>query len=64
MFSGDVEEKTRAQVQSFGGVAGKVLDSCYHEACDTTGNIDADLLKDMAAALAYATATYALASRR
>ncbi|XAS65678.1 M20/M25/M40 family metallo-hydrolase [Micrococcaceae bacterium Sec5.8] len=64
LFSGDVEEKTRAQVQSFGGVAGKVLDSCYHQACDTTGNIDAVLLKDMAAALAYATATYALASRR
>ncbi|MFM9429858.1 M20/M25/M40 family metallo-hydrolase [Arthrobacter sp. MP_2.3] len=64
LFSGDVEEKTRAQVQSFGGVAGKVLDSCYHQACDTTGNIDADLLKDMAAALAYATATYALAPRR
>ena len=63
LFSGDVEKKTQAQVQSYGGVAGKVLDSCYHRACDTISNTNADLLKEMSAALAYATATYALAPR-
>ena len=63
LFSGDVEKKTRAQVQSYGGTAGKDLDSCYHEACDTIGNTDSDLLKEMSAALAYATASYATAAR-
>ena len=50
-------------MQSYGGVAGKDLDSCYHEACDTISNTNPDLLKEMSAALAYATATYALAPR-
>lgn len=59
LFSGDVEKKSKAQVQSFGGTSGKVMDSCYHEACDTIKNTNADLLKEMAAALAYATASYA-----
>ena len=63
LFSGDVEKKTKAQVQSYGGVAGKKLDSCYHEACDTLSNTDADLLKEMSGALAYATTSYALAPR-
>jgi aminopeptidase S len=63
LFSGDVERKTKAQVQSYGGTAGKVLDSCYHEACDTISNTDTGLLQEMSAALAYATASYALASR-
>ena len=63
LFSGDVKSKTRAQVQAYGGAAGKDLDSCYHRACDTISNTNADLLKEMSAALAYATATYALAPR-
>ncbi|MDP9981700.1 aminopeptidase S [Pseudarthrobacter oxydans] len=63
LFTGEVESKTKAQVQAYGGVAGKKLDPCYHKACDTISNINADLLKEMSAALAYATATYALASR-
>ena len=63
LFSGDVNSKTSAQAQTFGGVAGKALDSCFHRACDTISNTNADLLKDMSAALAYTTATYALAPR-
>jgi len=62
LFTGEVKKKTKAQVQAYGGVAGKVLDSCYHKACDTTSNINADLLKDMSGAMAYATASYALAT--
>ncbi|MGO4193159.1 M20/M25/M40 family metallo-hydrolase [Arthrobacter sp. YAF17] len=63
LFTGEEGKKTKAQVQAYGGVAGKVLDSCYHKACDTTSNANADLLKEMSAAMAYATATYALAPR-
>ena len=63
LFSGDVATKTKAQARSFGGAAGKDLDSCYHKACDTISNTNPDLLKDMSAALAYATATYAVAPR-
>ena len=63
LFSGEAESKTRAQAQAFGGVAGKDFDSCYHRPCDTISNTNADLLKEMSAALAYATATYALAPR-
>ena len=63
LFSGDVKNKTGVQVQAYGGAAGKKLDSCYHKACDTISNTNADLLKEMSGALAYATATYALAPR-
>ena len=30
LFTGEEKKKTKAQVQAYGGVAGKVLDSCYH----------------------------------
>ncbi|MCB5294014.1 M20/M25/M40 family metallo-hydrolase [Arthrobacter sp. SO3] len=63
LFSGDVEKKTKAQVQSYGGAAGKKLDSCYHQACDTISNTDSNLLQEMSGALAYATASFALAPR-
>ena len=61
LFTGDVESKTRAQAQAFGGVAGKDLDSCYHRACDTISNINPELLKEMSGALAYATVSFAMA---
>ncbi len=63
LFSGDVESKTDAQVQAYGGTAGRDLDPCYHEACDTLSNIDSALLQEMSAALAYVTTAYALAPR-
>ncbi|WP_237563256.1 M20/M25/M40 family metallo-hydrolase [Arthrobacter sp. H-02-3] len=61
LFTGDEKKKTQAQVQAYGGEAGKHLDPCYHEACDTIANTNPDLLKDMSGALAYATAAYAMA---
>ncbi|MDN4645723.1 hypothetical protein [Arthrobacter sp. PsM3] len=61
LFSGAVEKKTKAQVQSYGGAAGRKLDSCYHQAYDTISNTDSNLPKEMSGALAYATASYALA---
>lgn len=63
LFSGDVETKTRTQAQTYGGVAGKDLDSCYHEACDTMDNVHPELLNEMSGALAYATVSFAMANR-
>ena len=61
LFTGDEKRKTMAQAQSFGGAAGKVLDPCYHEACDTIANTNSELLQEMSGALAYATVAYAMA---
>ena len=61
LFTGDVEKKTQAQARSFGGVAGKDLDPCYHEACDTIANTNPELLTEMSGALAYGTVAYAMA---
>ena len=61
LFTGDVERKTQAQAQAYGGVAGKDLDPCYHDACDTIANTDPELLKEMSGALAYGTVAYAMA---
>ena len=63
LFTGDVEKKTEAQAQSYGGAAGKDLDPCYHEACDTIGNTNPELLQEMSGALAYATVSLAMATR-
>jgi aminopeptidase S len=63
LFTGDVESKTAAQVQSFGGEAGKDLDPCYHKSCDTIRNTNAELLKEMSGALAYATVAFAMAKQ-
>lgn len=62
LFTGDVETKTRTQAKTYGGAAGKDLDSCYHKACDTLENVRPELLQEMSGALAYATATYAMAN--
>ena len=59
LFTGDEKKKTQAQAQAYGGSAGKHLDPCYHEACDTIANTNPDLLKEMSGALAYATIAYA-----
>ena len=61
LFTGDEKKKSQAQARSFGGVAGKVLDPCYHEACDTIANTNPELLQEMSGALAYATVAYAMA---
>ena len=61
LFTGDVETKTPAQAQTYGGQAGKDLDSCYHKACDTVENINPGLLREMSGALAYAAVSFATA---
>jgi aminopeptidase S len=60
LFTGDQKKKTQAQAQTYGGEAGKHLDPCYHQACDTIANTNPDLLKEMSGALAYAAVAYAM----
>jgi Zn-dependent M28 family amino/carboxypeptidase len=59
LFSGAEELKTAEQVARYGGTAGAPYDSCYHQACDDIGNIDAEVLDQNADAVAYATLTLA-----
>jgi aminopeptidase S len=42
--AGASAKKTSAQASKWGGTANSAYDSCYHQACDTTGNINATLL--------------------
>lgn len=63
LFAGDVERKTAAQAQTYGGQAGRDLDACFHKACDTLENINPELLREMAGALAYATVWFGTAER-
>ncbi|HTK67453.1 MAG TPA: M20/M25/M40 family metallo-hydrolase [Pseudonocardia sp.] len=55
LFSGADEIKTQDQSLRYGGTAGKPLDGCYHQACDTLDNISDDVLSQFGAAAADAT---------
>jgi Zn-dependent M28 family amino/carboxypeptidase len=59
LFSGAEQEKSDSQAETFGGEARQPFDACYHEACDTDDNIDAQLLLEMAEAAAVATSASA-----
>lgn len=63
LFTGDSATKSAEQARAYGGVAGRDLDPCYHESCDTIDNVDQELLEDMSGALAYATAAFAMTSQ-
>ncbi|MGC5346821.1 M28 family peptidase [Streptomyces sp. DT171] len=51
--SGADAVKTSAQATKWGGTAGRGYDSCYHQACDTTSNINATALDRSADGIAY-----------
>jgi Zn-dependent M28 family amino/carboxypeptidase len=59
LFSGAEDLKSEEQALRYGGTAGVPFDSCYHQACDDIGNIDAEVLDQNADAVAYATLTLA-----
>jgi aminopeptidase S len=40
LLAGDEQVKTADQAAKWGGTAGQVFDGCYHQACDTTANVD------------------------
>ncbi|MFJ9454044.1 M28 family peptidase [Kitasatospora sp. NPDC101447] len=51
--AGASDTKTSAQAAKWGGTAGRSYDSCYHQSCDTTGNVDATVLNRSADGVAY-----------
>jgi Zn-dependent M28 family amino/carboxypeptidase len=53
LFSGASEVKSEADAGSFGGTAGVPEDACYHLACDTAGNVDRELMEQLARAAAW-----------
>ncbi|ALG05720.1 M28 family metallopeptidase [Kibdelosporangium phytohabitans] len=53
-FSGAEVRKTAAQAQKWGGQANVAFDRCYHQACDTTSNINATSLDRHSDVIAYA----------
>ena len=59
IFSGAEGVKTAAQAAKWGGTAGTAYDRCYHQACDTSRNINNAALDQNADAVAYAVATLA-----
>ena len=49
-----------AQAAKWGGTAGIAFDPCYHQACDTLGNVNRSILDKNADAVAFAVGRYAL----
>jgi hypothetical protein len=54
LFTGASELKTEAQAAQFGGSAGEPMSPCYHLACDTTDEINREVLDQLADAAAHA----------
>ena len=62
LFTGAEVLKTPEQAKLWGGSAGVAYDSCYHQACDRTDNIDRTALDRNTDALAAAVARFALST--
>jgi Zn-dependent M28 family amino/carboxypeptidase len=58
LFTGAEGIKTDEEAATFGGTAGEPYDPCYHQACDTTQNVDKVVLEKMADAVAHAVYVY------
>jgi Zn-dependent M28 family amino/carboxypeptidase len=54
LFTGAEVTKTAEQAAIWGGTAGEQFDPCYHEECDTMGNVDWDMLEVNSDLIAYA----------
>ena len=57
--SGAEGVKTAEQAKVYGGAAGEQYDPCYHQACDTYGNVSLKGLDELSDGAAYATETFA-----
>lgn len=55
LFSGAEGLKDEDEAATFGGQAGEARDACYHRACDSLANIDAELFFELSQASAYVT---------
>src|SRR5262249_54702510 len=51
LYTGAAGRKPESEAQLFGGEAGRPYDSCYHRACDTTANINREVLEQNTRAL-------------
>ena len=51
VHAGSAEVKTSEQAETYGGVAGEVMDACYHQPCDTLDNVSDTALEQFADAL-------------
>ena len=60
LFSGAEGIKTAAQAAVYGGTAGEAYDHCYHQPCDTTGNINNTSLDQLGDGVADATLQFAM----
>ena len=47
LYSGSEERKTARQASEFGGRAGRPLDPCYHQRCDTFDRVDLDVMTEL-----------------
>ncbi|HZD17763.1 MAG TPA: M20/M25/M40 family metallo-hydrolase [Actinomycetota bacterium] len=52
LHSGALERKTGAQASTYGGTPRRPLDACYHQPCDTFGNLSDEALRQTAEAVA------------
>jgi Zn-dependent M28 family amino/carboxypeptidase len=59
LFTGAEGIKTPEQAAKWGGTAGVAYDPCYHQACDTLGNVDRVALDRNSDTIAWVVATYA-----
>jgi Zn-dependent M28 family amino/carboxypeptidase len=59
LFSGAEGLKTQSEADVYGGTAGQAYDSCYHQACDTIGNLSTKALNELGDAAAHAILTLA-----
>jgi Zn-dependent M28 family amino/carboxypeptidase len=55
LFTGAEDTKTAEQAALYGGTAGEAFDACYHQACDTIRNVNREVLRQNADAIAFAT---------
>lgn len=60
LFTGAEDLKTAEEAAVFGGTPNVAHDSCYHQACDTIGNVNTTVLEQMADAIAHSTLTFAM----
>ena len=62
LYTGAGAPKWEAEAKLFGGAAGRPFDPCYHRACDTTENIDREVLDQNTRALVRALRAVAIAA--
>jgi Zn-dependent M28 family amino/carboxypeptidase len=63
LFTGAEGIKTEEEEEVYGGQAGVPYDACYHELCDQLGNVDRNVLHEMADAIAHVVYRYSQDTR-